>query len=157
MGTGGRLIASDAQTISVVPPGATYYTGDEVDASSATAKAVRLEVFLQVDQSVTHRYRLPLVSHVTPVVRYESLRVQGEVKNTLPRTLGSLARIGIVLFDRAGKVVGGGFTFPGSDIPRGQRVLFDAISGVDTASPTKIASARASIENEGVESEPIAG
>ena len=156
-GAGGRLIASDSQSIQVIPAGATYYTGDEVDASSATARARQLEVFVQVGQSVSHRYRLPQVSHVAVVVKYGTVRVQGEIKNTLAGTLDGLARVGIVVFDRAGKVVGGGFTYPDTSIPRGMRVLFDAISGVDTVPPAKAASARASVENEGAESEPMLG
>ena len=157
VGAGGALVGSDSQSISVIPAGTTYYAGDEVDASSASAKVKRVEVYVQVGESVPHRYRLPLVSHVAIVVKYGTLRVQGEVKNTLAKPLYSLARITIVLFDRSGKVVGGGFTFPESTLAKGQRVLFDAISGVDTVAPGKAASARASVENEGQDLDPIPG
>lgn len=149
----GRIVGSDTADMQLVPAHSTVYMGTDV---FTHGRASRIEAFAQVDGSVSHRYSLPRVSNVR-VQRdpYLGIRVTGEVHNTLHGTLSSFARIGIVIFDRSGRIVGGGYTFPDGDLPSGRRIAFEAGNGVDATSSSRASCARASMDNQGRGFDPV--
>jgi hypothetical protein len=143
----GTIIATEAEAINVIPAGETFYLGGATYASGE--KADQLEPIVAVGSSEEASYPLPAVSRVRLInEEYLGLRVRGEVENTLDQPLSQLARIGIVVFDSRGEVVGGGFTFLDADLPPGRRASFDAGNGVGAIPPNRAESAMASVDNE---------
>jgi hypothetical protein len=140
----GRIVATSSSKIPVIPANTVFYYGDGTYAHGSL-RAVKLEAFVTVGQSVRHIYHLPLIRHLAiERVQYFGVQVHGELTNTLHQPLSVLARIGIVLFDRAGHVVGGGFAFPDAPVPPHRTILFDAVNGVNAAPEGKVAFGRAS-------------
>jgi hypothetical protein len=155
VGSRGRLIASDSVNYTLIPAHTVFYGGDDL---FPHGRAVRLEVYTQVDHWARHRYHLPVVRHVRFLVDAAGEgTVTGEVDNNLRGRLSQSAHIGIVLFGRNGRIVGGGFTFPDSDIPRGRRILFESVSGPGATRPSRVAYARASMDNDDGLLDPVPG
>ena len=147
----GAPVSAGSTTINIIPKGATFYTGDELSVLAPGRVATKVEAFVKVEETVLPAYKLPLVSNVKLVKSSSGYEVSGVLKNTLKATLGNLARIGIVVFDKGGKVLGGAYTYPDRSLPKGKSLAWH------TTIPTikGAASANASAENEGLESEPI--
>ena len=144
----GDVIATEAERINVIPAGETFYLGGASYGDERT-RAVALETIVDVGSSEPAAYPLPQVTKVT-VTRDEFLgyRVRGEVVNNLDQPLSSFAKIGIVLFDERGEVVGGGFTFLDAELPPGRRAGFEAGNGISAAPGGRVSEARASVNNE---------
>jgi len=143
----GTIVATEAERINVIPAGGTFYLGG---ASYATGeKAVKIEPIVAVGSSDSAQWSLPKVSRVRLVEQeYLGLSVKGQVENTLDQPLSQIAKIGVVVFDKRGNVVGGGFTFLDADLPPGRSASFDAGNGVNAIPPRKAAKASASVDNE---------
>jgi hypothetical protein len=155
VGSGGRLIGGDSVNFTLIPAHTVFYGGADV---FPHGRAVRLEVYTQVDHWVRHRYHLPVVRNVRFVVDAAGEgTVTGEVFNNLRGRLSQSAHIGIVLVGHNGSIVGGGFTFPDNDIPPGRRILFESVSGPGATRPSRIAYARASMDNDNGLLDPVPG
>ncbi len=110
---------------------------------------MKIEPIVAVGSSDTAQYSLPPVSKVRLIEEeYLGLRVKGHVENTLDKPLSQFAKIGVVVFDTAGNVAGGGFTFLDADLPPGRSASFDAGNRVGAIPPSKAAKASASVNNE---------
>jgi hypothetical protein len=149
----GAPVSVGQTTVDLVPAGATYYTGDELKAIAPGRTATKLEAYIKVDELVPARYHLPLVDKVVVTKGSSQTIVRGRLKNTLKGTLADMARIGIVLFDKGGKVVGGTYTYPRHNVPKGKAVSWE------TTMPLlgNVASAKATAENAGLNNKPVAG
>jgi len=117
-GRQGAVVGSERYAISVIPDGDWYYFGGRVSLTD-DRKVRRMTVALTTERSVDALYRLAPVSLVRIVDgRRGVLAVRGRVRNISERGLASSARIGVVLFDQAGKVVSGTSTTLGGDVTR---------------------------------------
>ena len=145
----GDLLATDTSTIPVIPADSPYYSGTQVFADKPGA-VKRLEAAITVGDTSYEAYKLPKVSNVTLQNEpYIGLQATGELRNTLPEPLSSLAQITAVVYNSAGKVIGGGFTFPEAEVPPGSRISFTVGNGLDTIDPKSAASVQVSASNEG--------
>ena len=138
------VLDTDAATVPTIPAGSTYYFGGR-SRYPGNAVTARLEVVAQVGESVAAGGPLPSAANV----RIEpsalgGVEVLGEVKNTAASPLSSSARITAVLYDSHGKVVGGGYAYPGSDVPPGARIGFEVFAR--SVSSAAAATAQVSIE-----------
>lgn len=149
----GAPVSAGQTTVNVIPAGATFYTGDELGVLAPGRTAVKLEAYVKVDEMVAARYHLPLVDKVVVTKGSSQTVVSGRLKNTLKAPLSDMARIGIVLLDKHGKVVGGTYTYPSHAIPKGKAVTWR------TTMPYlgNVVSAKATAENEGSNSKPAPG
>ncbi|MGZ8694838.1 MAG: FxLYD domain-containing protein [Gaiellaceae bacterium] len=140
------VLDSAVDTVLTIPAGSTYYFGGQSH-YPGTAVTARLDVFAQVGESVAVAGALPAAANVR--IEPSSLggvEVLGEVRNTAGLPLSSLARITAVLYDGQGKVVGGGYAYPESDVPPGARIGFEVF--VRSVPSSVAASAQVSIEPE---------
>ena len=144
----GNILSTESETVNVIPAGDVFYLGGaSYVASGETAHAI--DPVISVSSSEPASYGLPKVTRVRVInEEYLGVEVRGEIENTLREPLSSFAKIGVVVFDAKGNVVGGGFTFPDGEIPPGRRVAFRAGNGVSAVSPGQAEFARASIDNE---------
>lgn len=142
----GNVIATDSGVLSLIPAGKTFYYGGEVFEAKRT---VKLEAFADVGSSAPAKYTLPEAKNVRAEKSSYSTgtRVRGQVKNTHDAPLSSFARICSVLFDKNGKVIGGGFGFLDGDLPPGRTAAFELISGTMCTPYSKVAKAMCSVEN----------
>jgi len=140
------VLDTDEATIDTIPAGATYYAGGRLSYPGGTATA-SIEAFVEVRQSVASARTLPSAANVrVEPSTLGGVVVLGEVKNTEATPLSPLARITAVLFDAHGKVVGGGYGYPPSDVPPGARVGLAVFA--PSVAPAAVASAQVSIEPE---------
>ena len=144
----GNILSTESESVNVIPAGEVFYLGGSTSVPDGE-RADEVEPIIAVGSSEPASYPLPKVTRVR-VLRTEflGLEVRGEIENTLREPLSSFAKIGVVVFDPKGNIVGGGFTFPDGEIPPGRRVGFQATIGVSAASPASAKFARASIDNE---------
>jgi hypothetical protein len=126
----GGVLKSDVSRIPGIPAATTSYFGGVVflDAGT-TAASLQAKVTVEAGRA---RHLQPLaVSGVHAVDAGGVLHVQGAVTNQTPRPISTLARISTVVFDAAGNVIGGGFTFPTETIQPNDDGPFDiAVPGV---------------------------
>jgi len=143
----GTILSTEDSMINVIPAGETYYFGGSTYIEGSKPK--KMEAFVDVGSSESAQYALPEVSKVR-IVRddWGGFSVRGQVKNNLDGTLSSLATITCVVFDKNGKVVGGGFTYLDSDLPSGRTAGFEIVNGPGAIPPSKAAEAKASMDNE---------
>lgn len=147
----GAPVSAGSTSIGVIPKGTTFHTGDELRVLAPGRTATKLEVYVKVGATVLPKYKLPLVSNVKLTRSSSGFDVTGVLKNTLRSPLSDLARIGIVVFDKGGKVLGGAYTYPSGALAKGKSLTWHTtIPSIKGA-----ASAQASAENKGLESKPI--
>jgi hypothetical protein len=141
----GSLIGSKAQTVGVVPAGATVPLGDSL-ALRTQVPATHLEITVRVGAHEPARARsVPDLANVRVVPSpYDPGfvgEVDGEIVNdTSAKTLGS-AQLSIVLLDAAGVPVGGGTGLVFSPVPPGSRFVFTAQNGFKSVPIDQAASA----------------
>ena len=142
----GNVVATDNYALGLLPASETFYFGGDI---YEPGKATKLEAFADVGHSEPAEYELPQASNVrTSKESYGAgTVVKGQVKNTHEGELSSLARLGCVLLDRNGKVVGGGFTYLEADLPSGRTAAFQVYSGPANTPYKKVAKAKVSVEN----------
>ena len=126
-----RILGTARNTISRIPAGGTFYVGGSQSIPTQTPIA-RLEVVVGPATSAQIQPSLPpLISDVAIVPSRDGMyvdSVHGQLLNAYQFPMQS-ARIGIVLLDAAGNIVGGGLTTVLGPIAHGARVFFVAASG----------------------------
>lgn len=143
------ILKTESSTIEAIPAGSTYYFGDDafLDTNQQPRK---LEVVLQVGKRAKKGLTLPPVANLR-LSNYRSstsggIEIDGQLSNPFTKSLSLLARITGVLFDSAGKVIGGGSTHPQNEVPPGKRIGFAIF--VPGAQLAQAASAQVSVEPE---------
>jgi hypothetical protein len=141
----GSLIGSKAQTVAVVPAGATEPLGDSLELRTQVP-ATHLEITVRVGAHEPAQPRtVPDLANVrvlpSPYDPGFVGEVDGEVVNdTSPKTLGS-AQLSIVLLDASGQPIGGGTGLVFSPVPSGSRFVFTAQNGFKAVPIDQAASA----------------
>ena len=139
-----RVLTGESNTILVIPAASRYYLGSEVFVTLAEVPA-SLEIRVTIGESRPRGAVLPPVANVR-VIDDSGTRVEGELTNPFTQELSSFARITAVVFDAAGNVAGGGFSFPDAAVPPGGRAGFSVrVFGVPIS---RAASAEVSVEPE---------
>jgi hypothetical protein len=137
------VVGSERDTISVIPNGDWYFFGGQVAVTDARV-ARRMKVALATERAVDASYRLAPVRVRILRGQADPLKVRGRVRNIGEKGLSSSARIGIVLFNREGKVVSGTSTELGRDMTRFGVKPFTASVG---AAPDDAAFAEATVDD----------
>jgi hypothetical protein len=142
----GTIVQTDSQTVTVIPANSRFYLGGECFPSAhdqlSTVKAIIVPGGWQNASA-----KLPEITNVRIESSDLGPEVRGVVHNTTSATLSGGAQIGMVLFNAAGKVVGGGWTNLGNDLPAGASAAFASGSnGVDDCSHAAISSAKVSVD-----------
>lgn len=147
VGAGGVIVGTETEYINVIPAGERYYAGG-TSYVSGQDRAQRLEPTVVVGSREPASYELAPVSNVrfSPIEYLGGIEVVGQVRNDYTQPLSSLAKIGIVALDSAGRVVGGGFTFLDADLQPGRSASFSMSSfEID---PGKVSRVEATVDNE---------
>jgi hypothetical protein len=141
----GDALGSDDKSVSVIPPSEEFNIGGSVSVG-AGERTEELDVFVKTGNSAEPEHPLPKVTRVR-VERGEfgDVTIRAQVENTLDSPLSSITDVFAVARDRAGKVIGGTFTFPQNDIPPGRKRALELnfLTGLKG-----IASANVSVDNE---------
>lgn len=140
----GRVAATDTRDIAAIPASGTYYLGGEVETQGPLA-VVSLRPTVRIDGGRPPSSGAPVVSNVrvTPHGDDGGAYVDGQIANRGTATLSPLALVSTVLFDGAGRVVGGGVTFAASALPPGGSAPFELSTPVPASS---IATALVSVD-----------
>jgi hypothetical protein len=123
----GNAVASDAQfLLGGISAGTTFYLGGFASTDDSTA-VTHLSTFVKVAESTPRALVPPAVTNVrlSPDESDGSAVVNGDVTNEGTTNLSSFAEISAVFFNSAGKVIGGGLTFPPFDLPPGAQTAFE--------------------------------
>lgn len=132
----GTIVGSEWDGIHVVPAGEVYYVGGS---ASPNEPATKVEVDVKVGRWAPASAKLAEVSNLK--VKSEGMigtRITGLVTNTTDNTISRYNDVYIVLFDSAGKMVGGGFTYLPFDLKPGKKAAFNAGNGVNIAPAEKV-------------------
>jgi hypothetical protein len=125
-----RVLGSARNSLSRIPAGGTFYLGGSLSIPTQTPIA-RLEIVVGPATSAQIvPSQPPLISDVAIVPARDGTyvdSVRGQLLNTYQFPMQS-ARLGIVLLDSSGNIVGGGQTTAQGPIAKGARVLFVATS-----------------------------
>lgn len=143
---GNRILKTESAYLEAVPAATPYYFGDRTSLNPSETPA-KLEITVRVGERKKKALRLPPISNLRVLDSFGSIRVAGEFSNPYTKPMSSLARITVVLFDSAGSIIGGGFTFPSSEVPPGGRIGFET-SAAGVSDIARIASVQASVEAE---------
>lgn len=148
--SGGGILKTEVDTYAAIPAGRTYYAGGESILEGG--QPVRLEVRAKVGERITKFLGgLPVVRNVRVSESFLGAEVAGDVTNPYAWPLSSRARITYACFDSAGNVIGGGYTYLGTELPPGGRIGFSTF--VEELSAGQIASVQVSVEPKIVGSE----
>ncbi|HXH35941.1 MAG TPA: hypothetical protein VNJ54_16295 [Plantibacter sp.] len=140
-----RILKSESSYIAMVPASSPYYFGGRLSVNPNETPA-KLEITVRVGEGKKKALPLPPVSNLRVFDSgYGSIRVAGEFSNPYTKPMSSIAYISIVLFDAAGSIIGGGFTFPSAEVPPGGRIGFET-SAAGVSDISRIASVQASVE-----------
>jgi hypothetical protein len=145
----GLVIASQSETVDVIPAGGEYALGDSMTLDT-TDPVVRLEIVLQSRASQPKTaWPLPGIEQVGIVPsRIEPGfvgEVDGVVTNGQPVRSLRTAHFSVVLLDAAGQVVGGGTGSSYLSVPPGARAVFQALQGFGAIPVPRAASALISV------------
>jgi len=121
---GGAVLKSEVSRIPGIPAATTSYFGGVVSLDAGTT-AASLQASVQVEAGQPTRLRPPPVSGVHAVDTGGTVHVEGVVSNQTTRPISTLTRLSAVVFDPAGNVIGGGFTFPAATIQPNEQSQFD--------------------------------
>ena len=147
MDKSGTILVTEDDSLNVIPAGETYYLGGSTYAEDGKPK--KMEAFIDIESSEPAQYELPKVSKVRILKdEWMGVSVKGQVKNIFDDDLSSMATITCVIFDKNGKVVGGGFTFLDADLRSGRTAGFEIVNGPGATPVSQAASAQASMDNE---------
>ena len=142
----GQIVGSDSARVSVVPTGQTFFVGSD---ASPDEPASKIEVDVSIGGWEPAAAKLVDVANLKiKSQQYWGSRVTGVVTNSTGKTLSSIAKINIVLFDAQGKMVGAGYTFPPFELKPGKKFAFDAGNGVGIAPANKVKRIGASVDGE---------
>jgi hypothetical protein len=140
----GLILETEVDNYIAVPAGTTYYAGGE---SIFNGQPARLEVRVQTRQRQRKSIPgLPTVQNVRVTEGFLGAELSGELANPYSRPLSSLARITFVCLDAAGNAIGGGYTYPETDVPPGARIGFNTF--IEGLSASQISSVQVSVEPE---------
>jgi hypothetical protein len=142
-----KILKSESSYIEMVPASSPYYFGGRLSVNPTETPA-KLEVAIRVGEGKKKALPLPPVSNLRVFDSgYGSILVAGEFSNPYTKPMSSIAYITFVLFDAAGSIIGGGFTFPSAQVPPGGRIGFET-SAAGVSDISRIASVQASVEAE---------
>ena len=143
----GNVFETDTGTLTGIPAGSKFYYGGEVYVQKSD-KPKRLEVYADAGSWDSIDLVLPKISNVQVInEEYWGTKVRGQVTNNLDKTLSSLAKIGVVLFDKRGRVVGGGYTYLDADLKSGRKASFESVNGPAETPFSRVHQAAVSMEN----------
>lgn len=145
----GLVIASQSETVDVIPAGTQFALGDSISLQTSNPVA-RLEVVLQSKASQPKTsWPLPGIEQVgiVPSVLEPGFvgEVDGVVTNGQPVRSLRTAHFSIVLLDAGGQVVGGGTGSSLVSVPPGARAVFQAQQGFGAIPMPRAASALVSV------------
>jgi len=142
----GQIVGSGSSGVSVVPAGQTFFVGNDAFPDEPASK---IEVEVSIGSWESAAAKLVDVSNLKiKSEQYFGSRVTGVVTNSTGKTLSTIAKINIVLFDAQGKMVGAGYTFPPFDLKPGKKCAFDAGNGVGIAPANKVKRIGASVDGD---------
>lgn len=140
---GNHVLKTEVTRIAGIPAALTYYFGGVVFLDAATT-AVSLQASVRVAAGQAERFRPPDVADVHAVDAAGVAHLEGVLGNEGTRPISALTRITGVVFDPAGNVIGGGYTFPTGLVQPSDHMQFDiAVPGVTV---DRIGSVQASVE-----------
>lgn len=120
----GTILESSSRFINVIPAGETYFF--DGDTMPEKGKIADVETTVDVGSFEDAAYQLPPMTDVRVVVGdYGEMTVDGQIENPYDKSLSSFARISCVLWEK-GKIVGGAFTYPDTELKPGRKMLFHA-------------------------------
>jgi hypothetical protein len=140
-----RILESDSARLEAIPAVTTYYLGDYF-ALDLGATPAKLEISVRTEAGRAKSLVLPPVANLRATDFYGDTQIAGEFSNPYTKPTSSLARITAVVFDAAGNVIGGGYTYPQASVAPGERIGFEITAyGVNLA---LVGSIQASVEPE---------
>jgi hypothetical protein len=140
------VLKTETGSLNLIPAGETVAVGIDTFLD-APAKPKTLEVIVTTDSYGGSGTELPALRRVQ--VKSDELlgsTVTGEIRNTTSHTVSSIQQISVALIGSDGRVIGGGYTFPGIDIPPGSRAAFSASNGVSVTPRARIRKAIVTID-----------
>ena len=143
-----HLLGTDSQTIDGIAAGSDYALGNTVY-FPGSAPIARLEVVVQVGNFGPHTLHYPTLAniHIVPLLSDAKWvgTIEGELQNTDPVMTLRATRLSCVLFDAAGKILGGGTGFALQTLPPGAREFLQLTNGFDVIPTEQAASAMVSM------------
>src|SRR4051794_22531797 len=145
----GKVLQTATTRTATVGAAATYNVGGYAQLSTQ-APVSRLEVVVQTDSFVKHTFHEPVLENIHVVAStFEPDwvgAVRGDVINDAHVETLTTAQLSIVLFDAAGKVIGGGTGYLFASLPPGTRAFFDAGLGLNSIPAARVSTAAVSIQ-----------
>ena len=140
------VLKTETGSLNLIPAGETVAVGIDTLLDAPT-RPKTLEVTVTTGSYEGNGTELPALRRIQ-VKDDEVLgtTVTGELRNTTSHTVSSIQQIGVVLLGADGRVIGGGYTFPGNDVPPGSRIAFVASNGVSVTPRARIGKALVTID-----------
>lgn len=127
----GNVLATEDDTISVIPAGQDFVIGRETRLEKG-AKVDSIEIIVDVDDSVSAQYPVPKVRNARyQADEYGGWTVRAQVTNNMDSTLSSITDVYAIIRDTNGKIVGGANSYPDSDLKPGRRAALEISSFMD--------------------------
>lgn len=139
-----RLVGTTTQSVSSIGAGQTFSHAGQLTFPGAAPIAKLEFVILVGAREKTQKMPRPGLDNIAVIpAQFEPAWtgwVQGEVVNDHPRLMLRSTSLSAVLFDAAGKVLGGATGFAYNPLPPGTRQVFKLTNGVDPIPYAKVAS-----------------
>jgi hypothetical protein len=143
-----RSVGTDSVSLTGIPAGQTFYVAGYVD-SNVSLRATAIIPRVTVGSFRPKRLRLPTTSNVrmTKDEYFDELDVAGTLRNPFRKALPEDATVYAVVFDRLGRVIGGGSQRTLASVQPHASVQFD-LTGIelDAIPAHKAASVRLSVD-----------
>jgi hypothetical protein len=140
------VLKTETASLNVIPAGTTVAVGIDTFLDAPT-RPKTLEVTVTTDAYEGSGTELPALRRVQVTDdAFAGTTVTGELRNTTSHTVSSIQQIGVVLLGADGRVIGGGYTVPGNDVPPGSRIAFAASNGVSATPRARIRKAIVTID-----------
>jgi hypothetical protein len=142
---GGQVVTTDAFTLPDVPAGATFYYGGFVpfDAGSPAPTKMQLTPLVGGHQAAARLPAAPVTNLQVMPDDFLGTQIDGQIADPYSRTLSTATAITYVLFNKAGKVLSGGVTFPSAALPPSNELTFQDYD--ETVTTSSVASISASV------------
>jgi hypothetical protein len=142
---GGQVVATDVFTLPDVAAGSTFYYGGFVpfDAGDPAPTTMQLTPLVGGHQAAARR---PVTAVTSLQVTPDDLlgtQIQGQLSNPYSKTLSTVTAVTYVLFNKAGKVISGGISFPNAQVPPGGALTLQDYD--ETVTTSSVASISASV------------